>query len=133
YGTGLGAVSRLAEIDVHSAVGEGTVVLGRLWRRSRPPPDDAIQLAGVCVPWADAEACGDAWALAKNGRRLTLVLADGLGHGQYAAVASDAAVRVFREHPGRSPAEHIEAMHAALRSTRGAAIAVVEADLASDV
>jgi hypothetical protein len=40
-------------------------------------------------------------------------------------------VRVFRERPDRSPTEHIEAMHVALRSTRGAAIAVLDADLAS--
>ncbi len=131
-GTGLGAVSRLAEIDVHSAVGEGTVVLGRLWRDS-PAHDDEISLAGVCVPWADAEECGDAWAATRHEHRLGLVLADGLGHGPLAALASDAAVRVFREHPESSPSEHIHAMHAALRPTRGAAVAVLEADLRSGV
>lgn len=132
-GTGLGAVSRLAEIDVYSAAGEGTVVLARLWSGSRPPRDDGVSLGGVCVPCADAEACGDAWAAEQDGQRLRVVLADGLGHGEYAAAASDAAVRVFRERPDRSPTEHVEAMHGALRSTRGAAIAVLEANLASGV
>jgi anti-sigma regulatory factor (Ser/Thr protein kinase) len=132
-GTGLGAVARLSEIDVHSAVGEGTVVLARLWSGSRPAGDDAVSLGGVCVPYADADACGDAWAAVHDRQRLRIVLADGLGHGEHAAAASDAAVRVFRERPDRSPTEHVEAMHAALRSTRGAAIAVLDADLASGV
>lgn len=126
-GTGLGAVSRLAELDVHSS-SEGTVVLGRLWPDSSPPPRDRIAVAGVCVPWADAEACGDAWACVQDARMLRLVLADGLGHGEFAAVASDAAVAVFLERPERSPAEHLEAMHVALRPTRGAAVGVVEVD-----
>ncbi|MHB8469400.1 MAG: ATP-binding protein, partial [Gaiellaceae bacterium] len=47
-GTGLSAVSRLAEIDVHSAAGEGTVVLARLWSGSRPPRGGAVSLGGVC-------------------------------------------------------------------------------------
>jgi anti-sigma regulatory factor (Ser/Thr protein kinase) len=133
-GTGLGAVSELAEIDVHSAAGEGTVVLARLWSGSRSPHDaDAVRLGGVCVPYADAEACGDAWAAEQDGQRLRVVLADGLGHGEHAAAASAAAVRVFRDRPERSPTEHVEAMHDALRLTRGATIAVLEADLASGV
>lgn len=132
YGTGLGAVSRLAELDVHSTVGEGTVVLARLWRDVSPPANP-LRLAGVCVPWADAEECGDAWAATQRGQRLQIVLADGLGHGEYAAAASDEAVRVFREHPERAPTEHIAAMHAALRATRGAAVAVLDADIANGV
>jgi anti-sigma regulatory factor (Ser/Thr protein kinase) len=132
-GTGLGAVSKLAEIDVHSAAGEGTVVLARLWSGRQPRRGDAVSLGGVCVPCADDDACGDAWAAEQDGQRLRIVLADGLGHGKHAAAASDEAVRVFREQPDRSPAEHIEAMHDALRETRGAAVAVLDADLASGV
>jgi anti-sigma regulatory factor (Ser/Thr protein kinase) len=119
-GDGLGVVSRLAEVDVHSQVGEGT-----------PCPRDSIDLGGVCVPWADADACGDAWAVAQDDRTLRMVLADGLGHGEYAALAADAAVRVFRERPDRSPTDHLQAMHTELRQTRGAAVGVVEIDCAT--
>ena len=131
YGTGLGAVSRLGESDVHSTVGEGTVVLGRLWRSAESPPHGSIELAGVCVPWADADACGVAWAVAEDESTVRIVLADGLGHGELAAVASERAVAVFEERPERSPSEHLKAMHAALRQTRGSAIAVLEIDRAT--
>jgi len=130
YGTGLGAVSRLGESDVYSALGEGTVVLGRLWRNSTSPPADSFEVAGVCVPWADADACGDAWAVAQDERTLRIVLADGLGHGEFAAEASERALSVFRAQPDRSPTEHLKAMHVALRATRGAAVSVLQIDRA---
>lgn len=133
YGTGLGAVSRLGESDVYSAAGEGTVVLGRLWRNASTPPADTFRVAGVCVPWADADACGDAWAMTQDERTLHLVLADGLGHGEFAAAASGRAVAEFRAHPERTPTEHLKGMHAALRATRGAAISVLQIDSASGV
>jgi anti-sigma regulatory factor (Ser/Thr protein kinase) len=132
-GTGLGAVSELSELDVHSAAGEGTVVLARLWSGTPPPREVAFSLGGISVPRGNAEACGDSWAAEQDGQRLHVVLADGLGHGEHAAAASEAAVRVFRERPDRSPTEHIETMHGALRLTRGAAVAVLEADRASGV
>lgn len=132
-GTGLGAVAEFSELDVHSAVGEGSVVLARLWNGPPPPREAGFSVGGICVPYRDSEACGDAWAAEQDGRRLRIVLADGLGHGEHAAAASHAAVRVFRERPDRLPAEHVEAMHDALRSTRGAAVAVLDADLESGV
>jgi hypothetical protein len=52
------------------------------------------------------------------------MLADGLGHGPMAAAASAAAVEVFQAHPAAGPAELVSLMHAAMRSTRGAAVAV---------
>lgn len=131
YGTGLGAISRLAESDVYSTIGEGTVVLGRVWRTELSPAADSYQLAGVCVPWADAEACGDAWAVVHDDRTLRIALADGLGHGEHAAIAADRAIALFREQPERAPTEHLKAMHLALRQTRGAAVAVLEIDRAT--
>ncbi|UCD59092.1 MAG: SpoIIE family protein phosphatase, partial [Candidatus Hydrogenedentota bacterium] len=49
-----------------------------------------------------------------------------LGHGPSGEEASDKAVAVFNENKHLSPAEIIEEAHPALRSTRGAAIAVAE-------
>ena len=57
-----------------------------------------------------------------------LVVADGLGHGPLASVAAQAAIRIARERAADGPAEVFRAAHAALRSTRGAALAVAEID-----
>ena len=62
-----------------------------------------------------------------TGPTTSLVLvADGLGHGPLAADAAREAVRVFREHAELDPVEIVHRIHSALRSTRGAAVAVAE-------
>jgi serine phosphatase RsbU (regulator of sigma subunit) len=60
-----------------------------------------------------------------SGRRLILVV-DGLGHGAAAAAAAREAQRVFREYCTSDPGEILDRTHGALRSTRGAAVAVAE-------
>jgi hypothetical protein len=57
-----------------------------------------------------------------------VLLVDGLGHGEQAARAAAEAVRVFRDHHAPEPAQIIESIHAALRSTRGAALAIARLD-----
>ena len=58
---------------------------------------------------------------------MQILLADGLGHGPLAADAANRAKRVFGETRG-GPLILMEAMHRALQSTRGAAVAVAEID-----
>lgn len=71
---------------------------------------------------------GDAWAVEQYGDRVVALVADGLGHGEEAAVAAAAAVSAFRSHH-REPVEAIAThVHGALRFTRGAAIALAEID-----
>jgi hypothetical protein len=73
--------------------------------------------------------CGDAWAAPQHHDRSVVLVADGLGHGLLAAEAARTAVRVFRDNPLLGPLAVLSAIHAALRGTRGAAVAVAETDL----
>jgi hypothetical protein len=56
------------------------------------------------------------------------MVADGLGHGLSAHDAADAAIEVFYRNHEQSPGRVISDVHAALRSTRGAAVATVAVD-----
>jgi anti-sigma regulatory factor (Ser/Thr protein kinase) len=128
-GTGLGAIARLAtEFDIYSLPGKGTALLARLWsgRLSVPGPVPALELGVVCLAKPGEQVCGDGWTQVVQADRQVLLVADGLGHGPDAATAAQAAVQVLREHPALAPAALIEAAHAVLRSTRGAALAVAE-------
>lgn len=132
-GTGLGAIARLSAVfDVHSLPGVGTALVARL--RARPLPQPAgrrpLEVGAVCLARPGEAVCGDGWAAGHRPDRSLLLLSDGLGHGPAAAEASRAAAAVFRRTLDRGPAEILEAAHAALRSTRGAAVAVAEVDLA---
>ena len=130
-GEGLGAVARLAPcFEIYSRPQVGTALLARLWAQPRPRGEKRprFRVAAVSVPYPGETICGDAWAADEEGSRLRLLLADGLGHGQEAARAAQAAVRVFQDGRRLGPAESLRAMHGALRSTRGAAILAVEID-----
>ncbi|HJU71344.1 MAG TPA: ATP-binding protein [Paucimonas sp.] len=128
-GTGLGAMRRMSDyFDAYSIAGKGAVFLMRLWpHASAAEPAPAVEYGAVCAPIRGEEVSGDAWAIALDNSGATVLVADGLGHGAAAAMASQAAVNVFGSRPNLSPSEYMDAIHGALRTTRGAAVAVAQA------
>jgi anti-sigma regulatory factor (Ser/Thr protein kinase) len=128
-GTGLGAISRLADrFDIHSAPGVGTAILARVWPRGTEPAPVLLEVGAVHLSKPRESVCGDNWSIVARPGGATLLVADGLGHGPGAAEASVEAVRIFRANAEASPVQLVEAIHAGLRSTRGAAIAVAVLD-----
>ncbi len=133
-GAGLGTCRRIAnDFDLHSAPGRGTVAVARIGHepaaQGSPPPGP--RAGGVNVPLGRDEHSGDAWSRVRGGDRVTLLLADGLGHGAKAAEASDAAVAELRGVAELPPAEILRHLGRALRPTRGAAVSVAQLDLVS--
>jgi anti-sigma regulatory factor (Ser/Thr protein kinase) len=131
-GTGLGAVSRLSGVfDVHSIPGAGTAILSRVLAQAGPPPeqsDDAFEVGTLCLPIQGETVSGDAVEVRLRAGLRKMIVADGLGHGPQACHAAQEATRSFRDNPFLSSAELIQAVHQALRSTRGAAVAVAHID-----
>lgn len=140
-GTGLGAVRRLSDagFDMFSSMPQGSVVLSRISAITASPAADAalrpalqaFSVGAVTTALAGETVCGDAWSIAREGRRAAVMVADGLGHGPDAATASQEAVRCFSAEPFHAPADMLDRVHARLRSTRGAAVAAVQLDLDS--
>lgn len=126
-GTGLGAMSRLATLfDIYTSVGSGTVLVARI-ERPAPGHGPPVAVGVVRVPKQGETACGDDWGIAADERgRVMVAVADGLGHGQSAADASRRAVDVAVDRSDDQPAKIVAQVHAALRSTRGAALAIAE-------
>lgn len=131
-GTGLGAVRRLSqEFDIHSAVGEGTVIVARVRGANAPPAGEephGVACAGIAIAAPGETVCGDAWAAGLNGTRGAIMVADGLGHGPDAAEASLAALEVFGVDPMADLDEMMERTHSHLRNTRGAAVSMMRLD-----
>jgi anti-sigma regulatory factor (Ser/Thr protein kinase) len=130
-GTGLGAIQRQShELDIYSSLSAGTAIYARL-EKGRVPTRAAEHprsFGAVTVSKAGEVANGDAWAAAGTAGNRTYLVVDGLGHGELAAEASRAAVEEFRRCAGRSLTEILNAIHQALRHTRGAAVAVARTD-----
>ncbi|WP_374672890.1 ATP-binding protein [Ideonella sp.] len=129
-GGGLGAVRRLARcFDAYSRPGAGSVFLARLGARSGPAgaAGDAAahrQMGAVMVCAPGESVCGDGWAVGWADDDVSVLVADGLGHGPGAAQAAEAAVDAFARGPAGAADALVERLHAALGGTRGAAVAV---------
>lgn len=130
-GTGLGAVNRMAALEVYTQTGKGTAVLATVSAEG-PNPNDTTTGA-VCVPIHGESRCGDAWEDKQQMDKRLIMLADGLGHGSAAADAAEEAVAALRANLHRSPKEIIELAHARLQKTRGAAVAVAEIDFGRQI
>lgn len=141
YGIGLGALRRLSQdFDIYSETDKGTALWMVLWAANQKPKSSRWQLGAICVPLKGEEVSGDNWAMAAHEKKLTLIVADGLGHGPEAAKAADAAISLVNDFavqgsvdsdssnghsaPMQSPSVVLQRAHQALQGTRGAALAV---------
>ena len=135
-GQGLGAIVRLSSAsDFYSDSRWGAAVLARwpvqsIKGRHRKDP---FRFGAVNVSKPGQEVCGDSWGAMQSESGATLMVADGLGHGPEAQTASLEAVRILHSNGALSPGELLERTHQALRSSRGAAVAVAQIDYANQM
>lgn len=134
-GTGLGAVRRLStSFAMHSSVPQGTVCVARVGRTATGVAHAAVVDAPsyvfgtICLPISGETVSGDAWSVALDGARATVMVADGLGHGALAAEASQAALDVFAEDAAGDLRALVEHVHSRLQGTRGAAMCALRVD-----
>lgn len=128
-GCGLGAVSRLSStFDAFSVAGQGTVVMSKTERKlnlagQKSAPRSSLEFGAISIAIAGEVECGDTWRVADDGSLVSLLVADGLGHGALAAAASRAAAAAFTVNPFENPSVSMQNIHRALPGTRGAAAA----------
>lgn len=130
-GHGLGAIERQSDhLDIYTHA-TGTAIAAQIWRE-RPAlnaPRPRFDIGAVQVSKTGEDVCGDDWSWRQRDGRLALLIADGLGHGLHAHDASTAATRLFAGEHELSPGRVIGDVHAALRPTRGAAVAMLAIDV----
>ncbi|MFJ6088162.1 SpoIIE family protein phosphatase [Streptomyces sp. NPDC092369] len=136
-GAGLGTCRRTSDaFDLHSSSERGTVAVARIRtararsprRAGAIPARTGVRAGSINVPLDHAEHSGDAFTWVRSGSLVTLMLADGLGHGGKAAEASTTAVEDLRRRADLPPAEILRHLHTALRPTRGATIGIAQLD-----
>ncbi|ESQ92900.1 hypothetical protein ABAC460_01245 [Asticcacaulis sp. AC460] len=133
-GTGLGAISRLANtLDIYSLPGKGTVLAASLWQLPFGKVAPELDTGAVCLPIHGEHRCGDGWGLHQSHNRVRMMVSDGLGHGDLAAEVSDLAVATFIARDDLGPGELLHALNLVLKPTRGAAMAVLDIDLETDI
>jgi serine/threonine protein phosphatase PrpC len=90
-----------------------------------------IEWGAVCRPKQGQSISGDTYIVQERDHGMLLAsVIDGLGGGQAAALASEGAAAVLREHPDQPLDTLIRLSHKALHNTRGAVIAILRLDTA---
>ncbi len=129
-GNGLGAAKRLSNrFAIYSRPDAGTVLVARLAKAgsaARPPAARAA-IGAINVPYPGETLSGDTWAYG-NRRGDTLLVADGLGHGEAAAAAAEVARATFAANENADLVSLATSIHRALAPTRGAAIGIARVD-----
>ncbi len=126
-GTGLGAVKRLSSfMDVYTQPSTGTVLVSHFHSSDshKLALHKKVEIGAVSVAVTGEKECGDSWAVRSSSNAWELIVADGLGHGSQAAEASQCMTEIFTQHPDRGITKLLETGHRALRSSRGAAVAI---------
>ena len=131
-GIGLGGISRLSsEFDIYSSRSAGTVVLSRIWAtgaKTQNVDASSLQWAAVQAPKSGESVCGDAFVIESDGRKATILVADGLGHGPLAHHAAMEATRIFKANRTAPLMRIMDLIHAGLKPTRGAAVSIARCD-----
>ena len=129
-GAGLGAVARLAtRFDLNAPPGRGSDAVATVMPGGKSPAASRFSVGAVAVPYPGLQICGDAWDAHCRDEVATLLVSDGLGHGDGAADASAAVVAAFRARPDDPLPVILERAHRAARATRGAAATLARIDL----
>lgn len=130
-GHGLGAIQRQSQMmEVATWPSLGTAILARVEVRGDPVSNRTSPISSGCVnvPKPGEEVCGDACTVADTLAGRTAMVVDGLGHGPDAAIAANEALRLFHRHQNLPVPQILEYLHAGLRPTRGAAVAIARYD-----
>ena len=131
-GIGLPAVNRLMdEFEIRSNIADGTFITTRKWAK----PDlsyvslPEIELSVFSRPLPGQRYNGDAYFIKRYEDKVVFAVIDGLGHGQDAQVASQAAVDCLENHYRKPFTEIFQLCHKRLKKTRGAAMSLCRINL----
>ena len=131
-GHGLGSLERLSDsLDLYTDTnGTAVVALIEQEKQERTSPTPCrFDIGAVNVSKPGEDFCGDGWGWRMRDERLAVMIADGLGHGVYAHEAAREALTIFARRYEDRPSRVIDDVHAGLRATRGAAVAMLAVNL----
>lgn len=129
-GEGLGAVKRVADVLDMYADHRGSVVLARMYPKGFARAD--VSFGASHHPLHSEAVSGDGWAMSLGDEVVAAMMVDGLGHGPQAHDAATAGTDAWLADARADPLDGIGYMDAAMRGTRGGAVAIARYDRTSD-
>lgn len=126
-GGGLGAVKRMSHFfDIYSS-SDGTIVLSVSYF-NKQADHKFLNFGSINIAKSGEDVSGDNFGYRELNKKKYFIIADGLGHGYNAAEASHEAINGFNKHNKENLTLLLEELNGRLRTTRGAAVSVVQLD-----
>ncbi|MBC7912535.1 MAG: SpoIIE family protein phosphatase [Pyrinomonadaceae bacterium] len=134
-GAGLGSMKRLSDFfQIYSIPKWGTILLCRMFKNEAPKDTPKqVVLRSLVVAMPGEKVSGDGGAYKLTADYFKLLVADGLGHGVEANLATAQACAAFKICPYHDPAEIIKFIHQSIKQTRGAVGTVAVYDFKSKI
>lgn len=130
-GQGIGSIIRLSNFSqIYSQPDWGTIVYAQFFSSEHvtktTPNHTLVRCINVAMP--GEKVSGDGAVIRHVGGKTMVLLGDGLGHGEFAKQAVDAAIETFTHTNYAEPADIIREVHAAVKKTRGlvATVAILD-------
>jgi anti-sigma regulatory factor (Ser/Thr protein kinase) len=146
-GAGLGAIKRMADefyiysmmhsptrrLSVYERTTHGTAIVVRKFIQQGQERDSGgrARWGAFTRPQVGQDCNGDGYLIKTFENRQIIAIIDGLGHGEGARLATDAAIASIEENSEAEVEAIIRAAHEALRLTRGAVLGLAALDWAS--
>jgi hypothetical protein len=131
-GHGLGAIARLSNVSqIYSLPGWGTIAYAMISTKEAKFARKStleVDVKALCLNKPREIVCGDGYRIKRTDHETKIFFGDGLGHGENAKAAVDAAGEYFLESEESNPVEIIRSMHERVRKTRGLVAAVAVFD-----
>ncbi len=133
-GQGLGAIMRLAAFaQIYSLPKWGTIcyVVVKSVAGEERRLVNGLDIRTLLVPKPKEILCGDGWSMKRKANRITILFADGLGHGEHAFDAVRKASEEFQLCQEEEPVEIIRTIHQKVKKTRGLVGTIAVLDMAN--
>lgn len=136
-GHGLGSIKRLSnDFQIYSIKNWGCVQYVKICEKQDivlPAVKSGINISTIAVNYPGEKICGDGYYVKHSKKGFQIFVGDGLGHGESANEAVEAAIKVFKQTIEWDPVAILREMHIKVKKTRGLVATIASVDYKSDV
>jgi len=136
-GHGLGSIKRLSnDFQIYSMKNWGCVQYIKICEKPYivlPPLQSGLNYVTIGVNYPGEKVCGDGYYIKQNSKGFQIFVGDGLGHGEGANEAVEAAIKAFRQSIETDPSIILRDIHSSVKKTRGLVATIASVDYKSEV
>lgn len=136
-GHGLGSIKRLSnDFQIYSMKNWGCVQYVKICEKPEleiPSLKNGLNPTTIAVNYPGEKLCGDGYYIKHYSKGFQIFVGDGLGHGESANEAVEAAIKAFKQSLKTDPTTILRDIHLKVKKTRGLVATIASVDYKSEV